>query len=80
MINLKIIKGIRDYVNQTAASAPVPRSRAPAAYAALRYKRARRRGSLFSVMRRCGQRVWCFDSWTFGLAARSERQIYLFGI
>ena len=38
MLNLKIIKGIRDYVNQTAASAPVPRSRAPAAYAALRYK------------------------------------------
>jgi hypothetical protein len=38
MINLKIIKGILDYVNQTAASAPVPRSRAPAACVSLRYK------------------------------------------
>ena len=31
MLNLKIIKDIRDYVNQTAASAPMPRGRAPAA-------------------------------------------------
>ena len=38
MLNLKIINGIRDYVNQTAVSAPVPRSRAPAASDALRYK------------------------------------------
>ena len=41
MINLKIIKGIRDYVNQTAASASVPRSRAPAACVALRHKQGK---------------------------------------
>ena len=38
MINLKIIKYIHEYVNQTAAGAPVPRSRAPTACVALRYK------------------------------------------
>jgi hypothetical protein len=36
MINLMTIKGIRDYVNQTAASAP--KERAPASCVALRYK------------------------------------------